>query len=317
MKSKDRQRLDRTGPAEFCAAVEGARRYFNSRRGSRAVARADATREVAPRRVASRGDHRDPFAGAAKAEAEAARLAAMAERPATPRASGGDARKRRGGKRRGRRARGRGARASRARRGWDRHHPGIRRASRGRRSLRRGVHTRRRWSFRCPCTHVQPRRRFIRNVDGSVHPRRWWRTIRRLRARVHASGGRLVRCSRRRCVHASGGRRLVRCSRRRCVHASGGGGLFGAPAAAASTPAAGGGLFGAPAAAASRQRRAAAHSVPLPPLRPRQRAAAFSTSAAAPATGGGLFGRRRRVGSGRPRAFGAATAQPRSRSRRR
>ena len=127
-----------------------------------------------------------------------------------------------------------------------------------------------------------------------------------------AGGGRLVRCSRRRCVHASGGRRLVRCSRRRCVHASGGR-LFGAPAAAASTPAAGGGLFGAPPPLRPRQRRAAACSVLPPPLRPRQRRAADSSAPrrrrrrrAADSSV-----RRRRVGSGRPRP--PSVRPPRSR----
>ena len=237
------------GPVEVRAAVEGARRYFN-KVGADLARLHERTRRAKAAHLAAlreRGDHRDPFAEAAKAEAEAARLAAMAERPAyaagPPAGMPGSA----VGKRRGRRARGGGSRSPRPPRVGS---SPPRDPSRQplRRTLRRGVHTRRRWSFRRPRARVQPA------AGGFSAPA----------AAASASGGRLVRCSRRRCVHASGGRRLVRCSRRRCVHASGGR-LVRCPAAAASTPAAGGGLFGAPAAAAS-----------------------------TPAAGGGLFGAPRR-----------------------
>jgi nuclear pore complex protein Nup98-Nup96 len=71
------------GPAELRAAVEGAQRYFNKVGGDLArlhekVRRAKAEHLAALRR---RGEHRDPFAEAEAAEAEYARLSAMAERP--------------------------------------------------------------------------------------------------------------------------------------------------------------------------------------------------------------------------------------------
>ena len=73
----------RAGPAELRAAVEGAQRYFNKVGGDLArlhekVRRAKAEHLAALRR---RGEHRDPFVEAEAAEAEYARLSAMAERP--------------------------------------------------------------------------------------------------------------------------------------------------------------------------------------------------------------------------------------------
>jgi hypothetical protein len=79
----DASRADYQSPAELRAAVEGAQRYFNKVGGDLArlhekVRRAKAEHLAALRR---RGEHRDPFAEAEAAEAEYARLSAMAERP--------------------------------------------------------------------------------------------------------------------------------------------------------------------------------------------------------------------------------------------
>ena len=303
------------GPAEVRAAVEGARRYFN-KVGADLARLHERTRRAKAAHLAAlreRGDHRDPFAEAAKAEAEAARLAAMAERPAyaagPPAGMPGSAV---GGSAVGA-APGEGGLALPA-----------------------------------------PAAGGIVTTPGSVAPAAGGGLFGgastpaggglfgRPRARVHASGGRLVRCSRRRCPrrrsHAAGGS----VHPRRCVHggglvrcpaaaastpAAGGGlfgapaaaastpaagGLFGAPAAAASTPAAGGGLFGAPAAAASTPAAGGLFGAP-PPLRPRQRRAADSSAPrrrrrrrAADSSV-----RRRRVGSGRPRP--PSVRPPRSR----
>ena len=289
------------GPAEVRAAVEGARRYFN-KVGADLARLHERTRRAKAAHLAAlreRGDHRDPFAEAAKAEAEAARLAAMAERPAYAAGPPAGCPEAPWGKRRGRRARGGGLALPAPAAGGIVTTPGsVAPAAGG--GLFGGASTPAGGGlFGAPAPPPAGR-----VLPPPLRPASGGRLVRCSRRRcVHASGGRrLVRCSRRRCVHASGGR-LVRCSRRRCVHASGGRRLFGAPAAAASTPAAGGGLFGAPAAAAST---------------PAAGGGLFGTPAAAPATGGGLFGAPSTGGFGSPApAFGAATAQPRSRSRRR
>ena len=183
------------GPAEVRAAVEGARRYFN-KVGADLARLHERTRRAKAAHLAAlreRGDHRDPFAEAAKAEAEAARLAAMAERPAyaagPPAGMPGSAV---GGSAVGAAPGGGGLALPAPAAGGIVTTPGsVAPAAGG--GLFGGAST---------------------PAGGGLFGAP--------AARVHASGGRLVRCSRRRCVHASGGRRLVRCSRRRCVHASGG-----------------------------------------------------------------------------------------------
>ena len=292
------------GPAEVRAAVEGARRYFN-KVGADLARLHERTRRAKAAHLAAlreRGDHRDPFAEAAKAEAEAARLAAMAERPAyaaglrrgCPEAPWGEA-----------------PWAPRPGRG----------ASRSPRPPRVGSSPPR-----------DPSRQPLEadSSAGRPHPP----AVVFLPASTPAAGGLFGAPAAAASTPAAGGLFGAPAAAASTPAAGGGlfgapaaaastpaaGGLFGAPAAAASTPAAGGGLFGAPAAAASTPAAggglfgapAAAASTPA------AGGGLFGTPAAAPATGGGLFGAPSTGGFGSPApAFGAATAQPRSRSRRR